>query len=369
MNALNKPITLNNGAILKNRVVMAPMTSKGSTWDGQIDQEDLDFFSHRSEAAGLIVTGATAVSALGEKFSYQMSIYDDRFIPGFTKLATSLKRHGNKVLAQLYHGGANSKVSYEKHKKAVAPSGVDFHHLPYQVTELTDQDIRNLIQDFGRATRRVIKAGFDGVEIHGAYSHMIQQFFSPYSNKRDDYWGGSLEKRMNFALEIIKEVQQTAKQFAHDEFIIGYRLTEEESHKQAVGYGIKETLQLIDRLAETKLDYIHVTSDKYGKEIKETINGRTAFIFVPHVFTVEDALRGLEYGDMVSMARAALIEPEFAKKIDEGREEEIATEITSVEMAKSLYWPQKMIDWLVDPNTSEAVPDGIHYFKALASPE
>ncbi|MFA1712682.1 NADH-dependent flavin oxidoreductase [Peribacillus frigoritolerans] len=367
MNSLNEPITLNNGAVIPNRIVMAPMTSKGASWDGIIEQDDFEFFGRRSETAGLLITGATAVSKLGEKFSYQMSIYDDRFIPGLTKLAKLVKRDGSKALVQIYHSGANAKVSYEKQGMVVGPSAIDFPHIPYKVTELTEEGVWAIIDDFGQATKRVIEAGFDGVEIHGAYSHIIQQFFSSYSNKRDDYWGGTLQKRMNFAFEVIKRVQEVAKECAKEKFIVGYRLTQEEIHKDSVGYDIQDTLQFIDRLADMNLDYIHVTSADYGKQIKEVIHGRTAFIFVPHVFKVQDAIDGLQYGDMISMSREALIEPDFAKKIREGREEEVATEITSTEMAKSLYFPRKMAEWLLDPNGKNPLPKGMEYFKDLVS--
>ncbi|MGG1594730.1 NADH-dependent flavin oxidoreductase [Terribacillus saccharophilus] len=363
MNPLNEPIRLNSGAIIPNRIVMAPMTSKGSSWDGMLEQEDFDFYSRRSQAAGLIITGATAVSELGENFSYQMSIYDDCFIPGFTELAKRIKRHGSKTVVQLYHSGANSKVSFRKHGMVVGPSDVHFPHLPYAVTALTEEGIWEIIKDYGRATKRVITAGFDGVEIHGAYSHIIQQFFSVYSNKRQDHWGGTLERRMNFLLEVINEVQRVAKECGKDEFIIGYRHTEEEIHWKSVGYRLNDTLQLFDKIADTGIDYIHVITDRYGKQIKDVIAGRTAFIFVPHALTAEEAAEGLAYGDMVSFARAILIEPDFAKKVQEGRESEIATEITSIERAKDLCYPKKLIDWLFLPYGGDNFIGGMHFFK------
>ena len=363
MDILNEPIKLHSGAIIPNRIVMAPMTSKGSSWDGIIEEEDFEFYERRNQVAGLIITGATAVSKLGENFSYQMSIYDDRFVPGLTKLAKIIKRNGSKAVVQLYHSGANSSVSYQKHGKAVAPSLVDFPHLPYKVTELTDEEIWDIIKDFGLATKRAIAAGFDGVEIHGAYSHLIQQFFSTYSNKREDYWGGTLQKRMNFALEVVKEVQNTAKEYAEQDFIIGFRIMEEEFHWGSIGYDIQDTLQLIDKLSDTKIDYIHGTTNRYGKLFKEVINGRTAFIIVPHASRAVNALKGLEYGDMVSIARAALVEPDFAKKIREGKEAAIATEITSTQMANSLCFPSKLIKWMLDPRGLSIVPKGMHYFK------
>ncbi|MGQ3381021.1 NADH-dependent flavin oxidoreductase [Priestia endophytica] len=365
MNSLNEPIKFNNGAVIPNRIVMAPMTSKGSSWDGIITQEDFEFFGRRSETAGLLITGATAVSKFGENFPYQMSIYNDHFIPGLTKLAQLMKRNGSKAIVQLYHSGANSIVSYKKHGMVVAPSAVHFPHLPYEVTGLTEEGVWGVIKEFGEATKRVIEAGFDGVEIHGAYSHIIQQFFSRYSNKREDYWGGSLQKRMNFPLEIVKEVQKVASQYANDDFIIGYRLTEEEIHAYEIGYRIEDTLQLIDKLSDMNIDYLHVISNHYGQEIKEVIHGRAAFIFVPHALTAEDASKGLEYGDMISIARAALIEPDFAKKITEGKEQEIETEITSPEMAKDLHFPKKLAQWLLGPYGDHFFIKGMNYFRHL----
>ncbi|MEI2406209.1 hypothetical protein [Niallia taxi] len=363
MNILNEPIQLKSGVIIPNRIVMAPMTSKGSSWDGIIEEEDLKFYQKRNQVAGLIITGATAVSELGENFSYQMSIYDDRFIPGLSKLAKLIKGNGNKAVVQLYHSGANSKVSYQKHGKVVAPSLVDFPHLPYIVSELTDEEIWSIIKDFGQATIRAIKAGFDGVEIHGAYSHLIQQFFSTYSNKRVDYWGGTLEKRMNFALEIVKEVQNTVEKYAQRDFIIGFRIMEEEFHWGSTGYDFQDTLKLIDRLSDTNIDYIHGTTNRYGKLFKEVIEGRTALIIVPHASSAEDALKGLEYGDMISIARAALIEPYFAQKIREGKVADMATEITSTEMVNSLGFPSKLTKWMLDPMGLSIVPKGMNYFK------
>jgi len=228
---------------------------------------------------------------------------------------------------------------------------------------LTDEEIWRVIKDFGLATKRVIEAGFDGVEIHGAYKHIIQQFFSSYSNKRKDEWGGTLEKRMRFALEVVKEVQETARRFADKTFIIGYRLTEDEMHKDSVGYDIDDTLHLIDKLSDKNLDYIHVTSNRFGKEIKEVIKNRTAFIFAPQDTTPRAAEDGLVYGDMVSLARGMLIEPDFAKKIKGGKEAEIATKITSTEVANSLHWPIKLAEWLLDPKGRNAVPEGIEFFK------
>lgn len=141
MKKLDEPYEIKKDVFVKNRLVMSPMTTKGSTWGGYITDEDINFFKRRSNMAGLLITGATAISPLGEKFPYQMSIYNDSFIPGMTELAKVMKSDGNKAIVQLYHSGVNSITSYEKWRKTVAPSKRKFSHLPYVPTELSTEGI------------------------------------------------------------------------------------------------------------------------------------------------------------------------------------------------------------------------------------
>ncbi|PTE66944.1 hypothetical protein BUY46_11300 [Staphylococcus devriesei] len=364
MKQLNQRYEIKKGVWLNNRIVMAPMTTKGSTWEGYITDEDLQFYKRRANVAGLLITGATAISPLGENFPYQMSIYNDSFIPGMTELAQVMKSKGNKAIVQLYHSGANSITSYRKTGKAVAPSRRTFHHLPYVPTELSEEDIWGIIEDYGLATQRVIDSGFDGVEIHGAYGHIIQQFFSKYSNKRTDAWGGSLEDRMKFITEIIKKVNQVARENNKEDFIIGFRITEEEYHADEIGYELSETLQLIDKIADMNIDYIQGTSVQFAEAFSKTINGRTTYICVPNAIEKEQVEYGLNYGDLVSIARAAMIEPDYAHKIETNAA--IKTEITSTHMAKNLMWPNKLMVWMLGPYGQNFFIKGLQYFKGIA---
>jgi 2,4-dienoyl-CoA reductase-like NADH-dependent reductase (Old Yellow Enzyme family) len=123
--------------------------------------------------------------------------------------------------------------------------------------EMTEEEIYTIIHAFGEATRRAIEAGFDGIEIHGANTYLIQQFFSPHSNCRTDRWGGTLEKRMAFPLALIESVQNAVATHAKTPFIVGYRISPEEMENP--GITMEDTLHLVDVLAEQKLDYIHVS--------------------------------------------------------------------------------------------------------------
>jgi 2,4-dienoyl-CoA reductase-like NADH-dependent reductase (Old Yellow Enzyme family) len=364
MNELKQKLKLNNGVVLPNRVVMAPMTTKGASWDGIIDQNDVQYFGRRAGAAGLLITGATAVSELGEKFPYQQSIYADRFILGLTAEAKAMKSRGNKAIVQLYHAGVNAQVSFEKLHKVVGPSAVALHQVAGAITELSEADVWQVVDQFGAATKRALAAGFDGVEIHGAFGHLLQQFFSPYSNQRSDYWGGTLEKRMRFPLAVVKRVQEVVQAADKSDFIIGYRITSTEKHTDGIGYDIAETLQLIDQLAATRLDYVHVTEPDFDQQIKEQINGRTALITIAHTTSVASAAAALANTDLVAMARELIAEPDYATKLTAAQP--IATAITSAQQALNLALPPRMLGWLIGPNGDGLVPQGKQYLSAIA---
>lgn len=363
MNKLMQPLKLNNGVILPNRLVLAPMTTKGASWDGIVDQNDTRYFARRAGAAGLLITGATAVSALGEKFPYQQSIYADRFIPGLTAEAQAVQAQGNKAVVQLYHAGVNAQVSFEKSQQVVGPSAKIFHQVNGPITELSEAGVWQVVAQFGAATQRALTAGFAGVEIHGAFGHLLQQFFSSYSNQRTDYWGGTLEKRMRFPLAVVKKVQEVAQAADRSDFIIGYRITSTEQHEDGVGYDIAATLQLIEQLVAAGVTYINVTEPDFAQQIKAQINGRAALITIDHTTNVASATTALAHTDLVAMARELIAEPDYATKL--AAAQPIATAITSAQQALDLALPPRMLSWLIGPNGGGLVPQGKQYLSAI----
>ena len=344
------PLVLPNGATIPNRIAMAPMTTKGATYDGIVLKEDIDFYSSRSSVGGLIITGATAVSEHGEAFFYQASVSDDRFIEGLSKLASVMKKEGGRAILQIYHGGRQAEVSQKNLGVVFAPSFIEFPFLEYDVKELQLCEIWSIIDDFGQATRRAISAGFDGIEIHGANHHLIQQFFSSYSNRREDYFGGSLRKRMNFPLEIIKAVKKVVSDNASKEFIIGYRITQTEIHGENVGYGIEDSLQLIDEVLKIGIDYLHVSRPEYGDLIKQCISNRAAYIFMPRAASLNEVVHAASVGDMVSIGRLAILNPAFSKTI-KTKPEKISYELTSVSTIETLDLPTKLKYWFTNPDS------------------
>ncbi|WP_025784614.1 NADH-dependent flavin oxidoreductase [Sporosarcina sp. D27] len=339
------PYALSNGVSLTNRVVVAPMTTYSGNIDGSVSYEELAYYKRRSNGPGMFITAAATISPLATSFPRQMKAYGEQNISGLTNLAATIQEKGAKAILQLHHGGSESLIGEIGDKQMVSPSGVvasiyKDKEDAYIPRTLTHEEILSTIQDFGQATMMAICAGFDGVEIHGANGYLIQQFFSGYSNHRTDMWGGTLEKRMCFPLAVIEEVKRVRDQYADNNFIIGYRFSPEEP--EVGGIIMEESIALVDRLANLDLSYLHLSvknvwsmprsgSDqtKTRSEIfRNVIADRTTFMSLGSIHTPDDALAVLEKGiPLFALGREILMEPDWVKKLKEGREEEIRTNL------------------------------------------
>lgn len=349
-NKLMDKVTLRHGAVLNNRVAMSPMQSQSGKRNGFVSDDTLKYYGARSQAGGLIVTEFHYVSENGGPayhpgYPEQLAVYSDAHLDGLTKLATAMKKDGNKAVLQIHHSGRAAVGQAISGQDVVAPSAIDFDFLSYPVRELTGQEIEDIIKDFGRATTCAIKAGFDGVEIHGANHYLLQQFFSAFSNQRNDQWGGSLEKRMAFPLAVVKEVKRVVAEQAPSNFIIGYRLSPEEIHGDVVGYDYRDATALVSEIVKNELDYIHLSlwggynstpngvDESYAKLFKAVLDDQTKLLAVGGVFDEESAKDAVEnYTDIVVVGRGTLVDPQFGRKIQEGRENEIFHEISPENM-------------------------------------
>ena len=350
-NKLTDKVTLRHGATLNNRIAMSPMQSQSGKRNGFVSDDTLKYYGARSQVGGLIVTEFHYVSENGGPayhpgYPEQLAAYSDAHLDGLTKLATTMKKDGNKAILQIHHAGRAAVGQALSGQDVVAPSAIDFDFLSYPIRALTEQEIEDIIQDFGRATSRAIKAGFDGVEIHGANHYLIQQFFSALSNHRTDKWGGSFEKRMAFPLAVVKEVKRVVAEEAPSNFIIGYRLSPEEIHGSEVGYDYKEATALVTEIVKNELDYIHLSlwggyastpsgvDQSYAALFKNVLDDETKLLAVGGVFDEESAKDAIEnYTDIVVVGRGTLIDPQFGLKIQEGRGHEIFHEISPENMA------------------------------------
>jgi 2,4-dienoyl-CoA reductase-like NADH-dependent reductase (Old Yellow Enzyme family) len=345
MNQKYKPLfesfTFRNGISLKNRLVMAPMTNFSSNEDGTVTDAEAEYYARRSKGVGMVITACTYVTPDGKGFKGEFGADTDEMIPSLRKLASAIKEQGTKAILQIFHGGRECPADLVPNGEIVSASDVPSERGNGQAPRsLTGEEVETIIAAFGETTRRAIEAGFDGVEIHGANGYLIQQFFSPHSNRRDDKWGGSLEKRMAFPLEVVDEVKKVTARHAKEPFIVGYRFSPEEP--ETPGITMADTLQLIDALAEKDLDYLHVSLNDFWSEprrgvedkrsrmeiIQERIGQKAPVIGVGSLYSADDVLKAFETGvPLIALGRELIIDPDWVEKVENGREDEIETKI------------------------------------------
>lgn len=338
--SLFEPLVLPNGVELRNRFVLAPLTHISSNDDGTISDVEIPYIEKRSKDVGLAINAASNINDVGKAFPGQPSVAHDSDIEGLKELAKAMKKNGAKALVQIHHGGAQALPNLTPQGDVVAPSPITLKSFgqqePHNAREMTSDEIKQTIKDFGEATRRVIEAGFDGVEIHGANHYLIHQFVSPYYNNRNDVWADNLK----FPMAVIDEVVKAKKEYANDEFIVGYRLSPEEAESPGISMEITE--QLINQIANQPLDYIHISLMDVNSETREGkykgenrlklihhwVNGRMPVIGIGSVFTPEDALNAIDNVgvELVALGREILLDADFVGKIKNGQEEEIISE-------------------------------------------
>lgn len=197
MSILNSPITI-NGLALKNRLVMPPMATSKAAQGGAVTGDLCAYYAERAAGGciGLIVTEHCFISPEGRAHAGQLSIASDADVPGLRRLTDTIHAHGSKAMAQISHAGGAAQPGYPG-LRALSPSGV---RLPRDSGEgpapdvMAEADIEKVIRDFAAAARRAKAAGYDGVELHSAHGYLLNQFFSPLTNRRADrYAGGTLE--------------------------------------------------------------------------------------------------------------------------------------------------------------------------------
>ena len=342
-----QPYTFENKNItLKNRVVIPPMTERMSFEDGTVTSDETAYYAQHTGGVGMFITAVANVNSLGKGFEGELSIADDRFLPGLSDLASSIKKNGTKAIIQIFSAGRISSTAILRGKQPVSASAIPAIRADSETPrELSEEEVEQTIKDFGAATKRAIEAGFDGIELHGANTYLLQQFFSPHSNRRNDKWGGSLEKRMKFPLAVIKEATKVIEKYAKKPFLLGYRISPEELEEP--GITLDDTLQFIDQLKQTKIDYLHVSQsdvwrtplrDENSRQIvnealKKRISNAFPMIVVGNLKTPADAEKASESFDLVALGHESLWEPKWVQKITNNEESAIRYSIAKSDLA------------------------------------
>lgn len=353
------PLTLVPNLVLRNRVVMAPMTTWASNEDGTISDEEDAYYRRRAQDVGLVITGCTHVQENGIGFTGEFAAHDDRFIPSLRRLATAAKSGGAAAILQIFHAGV--KTLPELVSDVVAASAVAGDGGPFASAmlprALSENDIDDVVSAFADATRRALAAGFDGVELHGAHGFLIQNFFSPHSNRRSDRWGGSLENRMRFPLAVVTAVKRAIAEHADRPFALGYRISVEESIDG--GLAIADSLQLVTRLADAGVSYIHASlgsaldqKPSTGNSdativgiLRDHIGGRIPIVAAGSIKTPAQAESALDMGlSLVAVGQGLVINPDWMADARAGRPSDIHPSISASDVVPAQI-PRKL--WAV----------------------
>ncbi|GGF99932.1 NADH-dependent flavin oxidoreductase [Paenibacillus albidus] len=356
-NKLLESFTLTNGITLRNRVVMSPMTTWSSNDDYTISDEEVKYYQKRVNGVGLVITGCTHVQPNGIGFTHEFAAYDDTFIPSLRKLADAAKSGGAPAVLQVFHAG-NKALPALTNGDVVSSSAVETEATAFAPSilprALSHDEILEVIHAFGETTRRAIEAGFDGVEIHGAHGFLLQNFFSPFFNRREDQWGGSLENRLRFPLAVVQEMNNVIKKHATKPFIFGYRISPDEPEEG--GLRMKDTYALIDCLIEEGVDYVHASlvnalSSKpvdsqdektYLELIVEHANGRIPVMAAGSMVTPDDVATALDKGlSLAAVGHTLIMNPDWVEKIQNGKEAEIETALKTSKVSE-LELPEKL---------------------------
>jgi NADPH2 dehydrogenase len=303
--------------MLRNRIVMPPMQSGRASFDGAVTGRLINFYVRRSSAVGLPIVEHAYVAPMGKIGPKQLGIYDDKLTSGFEELADAIHAVGAPAIVQISHAGgvANEKVIGAK------PAGPSERG---KTRMLTVEELHAIADAFVLATERAVKAGFDGVELHGAHGYLLNQFFSPLLNKRTDEFGGSLEKRVAFPLLVTKKVRKTL-----GGKLLLYRLGADDLAPN--GNHVQDAIFFAQKLEVAGVDIIDVSGGMCGSEPKQLMKIKGYFIPQAEAIKKEVHVPVIGVGgikepefaddlvregkvDLVAVGRALLHDNEWAQK-------------------------------------------------------
>ena len=365
------PFRFNCGREIANRFVIAPLTTDSSHQDGTATENELEFVRRRAaNGFGATISSAAYVEQDGRSWQGIGAAHDGH-LSSLHRLAEAMRASGGLAILQIYDGGRIAKPELTGEQCLRAPSAVASLRPGAKTPRaMTANEVGNLIASFGEAASRARKAGFDGVEIHGANHYAVHQFFSPRANHRVDNWGGTLSKRMNFPLA----VAQVVRDALGPKSIAGFRITPFGSERG--GYTLEDAKLLCNELAKLDLDYISVSLDDYrmSRPVSETrvydgpveisytpaespitefarvIAGRSAVMASGGIKTCIDAEGAIKKGaDLVAIGRAVVVDPEWLSKVRSKSEASILAGLPKdeLEIAKALSIPPRMVEYLL----------------------
>ncbi|AKU98045.1 putative NADH-dependent flavin oxidoreductase yqiG [Labilithrix luteola] len=319
MTSLLEPLVFRTGLASRNRIALAPMTNKQSHDDGTISNDEHDWLVSRAAGGfGVVMTCAAHVAKDGQGWPGELGVFDDSHLPGLETLTHALRGHGAMSMIQLFHGGMRADTSVNGAIPWSASEGDGFR-------AATEEDYERIVRQFAEAAERARKAGFDGIELHGAHGYLLTQHLSTTQNRRTDRWGGSLENRAR----LVRDLMRAVRAKVGNAFTVGVRLSPED-FGNAVGLDLDESVQTARWLADDGADFIHVSLWRSHETTKKRPDQHALPIFraaLPSdvkilvagaIWTRDEAERLLALGaDGVALGRSAIVNPDWPMRIAE----------------------------------------------------
>jgi 2,4-dienoyl-CoA reductase-like NADH-dependent reductase (Old Yellow Enzyme family) len=322
-------LTLQHGPAWKNRFTLAPMTNHQSNPDGTITQDEHHWLTMRAKGGfALTMTCASHVQPQGQGFPGQLGCWSDDHIEGLTKLAAEIKAQGSVSSIQLHHAGFRSPKDLIK-TQPVGPSDDE----GTESRALSNEEVHQLRDDFIKAAQRAEKAGFDGVEIHGAHSYIICSFLSAGENKREDAYGGNPENRARLLMEILEGIRGACR----PDFQVGIRLSPDR-----FGIDPQDILDLSAKLLQDeRLDYLDISMWDYNRK-----NFFQLFADLPRkgvllgvagkLYSGKDVQNALDLGaDFVAIGKAGILHHDFPLRIQSNPNFEMTTPPVTADYLRS----------------------------------
>jgi 2,4-dienoyl-CoA reductase-like NADH-dependent reductase (Old Yellow Enzyme family) len=318
MTDLFEPLTLQRGPAWKNRFTLAPLTNSQSHADGKLSDDEFNWLTYRADGGfALVMTCAAHVQGIGQGFPGQLGVFSDDHLSGLTRLADAIRAKGAVSSVQLHHAGIRSPEALTG-EKPVGPSD----NAETGARALDEAEVERLREDFIAAAVRAERAGFDGVELHGAHGYILCAFLSPELNQRTDRYGGSPENRARLIFEIIAGVRARTR----SDFQLGLRLSPER-----FGLRFAEQKDLAAQmLVSGDLDYLDMSlwdvfkapaeAEFASKPLidwfAELPRGTTRLGAAGKLLGAADCRRVLEHGlDFPILGRAAILHHDFPRRV------------------------------------------------------
>jgi 2,4-dienoyl-CoA reductase-like NADH-dependent reductase (Old Yellow Enzyme family) len=328
------PLTINRMTI-KNRIVMPPMGTNFAGPNGEFTDEHIKYYEQRAKGGTglIIVENACLAFPLGSNGTTQIRIDEDRFIPGMYRLTEKLHNHGSRVAIQINHAGASASTD-RIGGQPVSASGVPSKTGGAIPRPLEKSEILEIVEQYGKAAKRVVAAGFDAIEIHAGHSYLLCQFLSPVYNKRTDEFGGTYENRARIVRMVIDRVREEVGPF----FPISLRFSAEEFVKG--GNTLEDTLKILEFLSDG-VDIFNVSAalndtlqyqidqmnlpdgwrSYMAKAVKEKFNKPTIATGNIRNPKVAESIIANGEADLIGMGRGLIADPNWVMKVQKGQEE------------------------------------------------